>query len=68
MTEFERLSQELSEARRDRDAWRDLALSQAELMRRVTTAMLENRHVITLDGRTLAEGLRRQQLSYHREL
>lgn len=67
VTEFERLSHELSEARRDRDAWRELALSQADLMSRVGTAVLEHQHVVTLDGRTLAEALRKYEIGHHRQ-
>ena len=66
MSEFERLSHELHETRRERDAWRELALNQADLMRKVTTAVIENKHVITLDGRTLAEAVRKYTLSYQR--
>lgn len=63
MTESDRLSHELSEVRRDRDAWRELALSQADLMRRIGAAVTGDRHVITLDGRTLAEAIRKYQRS-----
>jgi hypothetical protein len=66
MTEFERLSGELTEVRRERDAWRELALAQADLMKSVTSAVIEHKHVITLDGRTLADSIRKYSLSYQR--
>lgn len=66
MTEFERLSHELSEIKRERDAWRELALGQAEMMKRITSAVIEHKHVLTLDGRTLAEAVRKYQLNWQR--
>lgn len=64
--------QEVEELRRERDAWRDLAIAQADLMTKVTTAVIDRHQSIIFDTPTLRDALgdytavRKQMLTYSR--
>jgi hypothetical protein len=64
--EFERLSQELAETRRERDAWREVALGLTDLTRKVTTAVIEQRHTVVLDAPTLGQAVQKTLTAYSR--
>lgn len=57
---------EIEELQRDRDSWREVALALADLHNKVGKVLIDQKQIVRLDGRTLADALGKQMMAYSR--